>query len=318
MVKSLVLKLVCLFIALSVFVPNLMGCEATPGISTPLLPSDFANTPVPDVNLGGYIYLNQGSPITIPTDLLPTNANSISIKSAQLWLGPDVNSVGGAVSFESQADAQVVSQLIKSYKAPVWSLASSNILYAANNDSGQWTSSLKNAVTQQQMVSIASKYPEVQGDFTYFPSAPPSKPFAAGFIDLDSNLIESISTSLGLSLADYTSALESAKISRVCFVIYSAQSLKVSSETTTEDYINSLQLGVLALGRSTYPGITLSISFDKAMSDAGFTKYSVDNVDLYKYSSEGIELLVAHKGNVIYAAAAKSEGLAEKLLLSCF
>lgn len=318
MVKSLVLKFVCLLIALLVFVPNLTACVATTGNSTPLLPSDFENTPVPDVNLGGYIYLNQGTSITIPTDLLPTNSNPISIKSAQLWLGPDVNSVGGAVSFESQADAQVVSQLIKSYKDPVWSLANSNIIYAANNDSGQWTASLKNAVTQQQMVSVASKYPEVASDFAYFPNDPPSNPFAAGFIDLNSNLIESISTSLGLSLTNYTSALESAKISRVCFVIYSAQSLKVSSETITEDYINSLQLGVLALGRSTYPDIALSLFFDEAMGNAGFTKYSVDDVDLYKYSVEGVKLLAAHKGNVIYAAASQSEGLAEKLLLSCF
>lgn len=92
----------------------------------------------------------------------------------------------------------------------------------------------------------------------------------------------------------------------------------VSSKTITEDYIDSLQLCILAIGRSTYPGVTLSIFFDKAMTDAGFTKYTVGNVDLYKYSLAGMKLLVAHKGNVIYAAASKSEGPAKQLLLSCF
>lgn len=318
MVKSLVSKLAWLFAGLLIFVPNLAGCEATPGVSTPLLPSDFTNTPVPDVNLDGYIYLNQGNPITILPDFLAPNIHQISVESAQLWLGSDANSIGGAVSFQNQADAQLISQLIKSYKAPVWSLTNSKVIYAVNNDSLQWTSSLKNALSQHQMASVTGKYPEVANDFAYFPAEPPSKPFVAGFINLDSNLAESIGTSFGLSLHEYTTALKSAKISRVNFIVYSAQPITISSKTLNEAYINSLQLGILAVGHSAYPSIALSAFFDKAMSDAGFTKQTVSNIDLYEYPLAGVKVLVAHKGNVIYAAASRTKELTEKLLLSCF
>lgn len=168
MIKSLILKLACLFAALLVFTCIFTGCEAAPGISTPILPPNFVSTPVPDVKLDGYIYLNQGSPITISPDILPTNIHQISIESAQLWLGPDANSIGGAVSFQNKADAQLISQLIKSSEAPVWSLVDDKVIYAVNNDSGQWTFSLKNALSQRQLASVTGKYPEIADDFAFF------------------------------------------------------------------------------------------------------------------------------------------------------
>ncbi len=58
--------------------------------------------------------------------------------------------------------------------------------------------------------------------------------------------------------------------------------------------------------------------FDKAMQDAGLTKYSVRGVDVYEYPAGNVRLLVAHKGNVIYVAAALSKEIAENLLLSSF
>ncbi len=316
--KSLGRKFAWLLVGLLVLVPNIMGCEAAPALSMPLLPPDFTNTPVPDVDLDGYIYLSQGNPINILPDFLVANIPQISVESAQLWLGPDVNSVGGAVSFQNQADAQLISQLISSYKARVYSLTIGKVMYVVNDSASQWSSSLKNALSQQQMVSVMGRYPEVASDFAYFPAMPPSKPIAAGFISVDSDLAESIGNSFGLSLREYTTALKSAKISRISFVVYSTQPIMISSKKLNYAYINSLQLAILAVGRSAYPGIALSAFFDKAMSDAGFTKRTINNVDLYEYPITGVTLLVARKGSVIYAAASQTKKLTEKLLLSCF
>lgn len=316
--KSFTLRLAYLLTALIVFTVNLTGCEATPAASPPLLPQGFADTLVPNVNLEGYVYFNQGSPITISADILQGAAPQISADSAQVWLGPDANSIGGAVNFKSEADAQSVSRLIKAAGEPVWNLASGQIIYAAYNDPGQWTASLKDAVNRQQMVSPKIKYPEISGDFAYFPNKPSVKPFAAGFIDLNGRLVESIGTRLGSSLTDYTSALGSAKINHISFVLYGERPIEISSRAMSEEYIKSLNLGVMVVGRSGYPGIAISLFFDKAMQDAGLTKYSVRGVDVYEYPAGNVRLLVARKGNVIYVAAALSKEIAENLLLSSF
>ncbi len=259
--KSFTLRLAYLLTALIVFTVNLTGCEATPAASPPLLPQGFADTLVPNVNLEGYVYFNQGSPITISADILQGAAPQISADSAQVWLGPDANSIGGAVSFTSEANAQSSTQLIKSTGAPVWSLTSGKVIYVAARDSGQWTASLKDAVNRQQMVSPKIKYPEISGDFAYFPNKPPLKALAAGFLDLNGTLVDSIGAKLNLSLTSYESALKSAKISSISFVVYSGQPVEVSARTINEQYIKSLQLGVIAVGRSGYPGIAISLFF---------------------------------------------------------
>jgi hypothetical protein len=318
MSKLSILKFVSLLAALLVFAPYLTGCKVTSAVSIPLLPPGFLNTPVPDVNLDGYIYLNQESPIIISPDLLRIAIPEISIESAQLWLGPNANSVGGAVYFESQADAQLIYQLMKSSSIPIWSLATGKVIYVVNNDPGQWNSLSEDALTKQRVLSLEAQYPEILADFAYFPANPPLKPFGAGFIDANSNLVDSISASYGLALNNYKSALTLAKISRISFVAYTEQPLTISSKTLTEEYIKSFHVGILAIGRSNYPGIAISILFDKAMAHAGFIKQTVSNIDMYEYSLSGVELVVAHKGNVIYVAASQTKELAEKLLLSCF
>ena len=313
------LKLKAVYCAAFVFVLllNLTGCSAT-GTSSPLLPAGFADATVPDVTLGGYVYVNQSSPIVVTPDFAQIGLDKVSIDSAQAWAGPDADSYGGVVDFNSQADAAKVVKLVNSAKLLLWTMNNGKLIYAVNSATGEWNTSLQNAITRQQMVSAATKYPEVKADFMSFPSSPPLQPFAAGFIDLNSTLAESVAKKLNVSLASYLSALKTAGISRVCFVGYGAQAVAVSSKSLTTEYFNSLQLSGLALGRSAYPDLVIAAAFEKAMTDAGFTKSTVNNVDMYSYSPSGINVLVAHKGSIIYAAVSQSKEMAQKLLLSCF
>lgn len=323
MVKLSLKNTTCLLLALLIYAAGFTGC--TTGISstsTPDLPPGFTTIAVPDVDLSGYIYLNQGNPVTISTDILPEEIDltdeTVGIETAQLWMGPDVNSIGGAVTFSSTSSAQVVNTFIDLYDVSVWTMTGGKALYAVNDDPGQWTDTLKNALKNGLLIDPSSKYTDAAKDFLYFPSNPPSEPFAAGSIDLNSRIFESASSSLNVSLTDYLSGLQSAKIDRLNFVAYSAQPFTISSDTLTMQYLNSLKLSVLAVGHSGYPDVALSLYFDKAMSDAGLTKYTTDNVDIYKYPLDEATVLVAHKGSVIYASVSQTEVTAEQLLLSCF
>jgi hypothetical protein len=316
MSKSIVLRNISILTALLLIGINLGGCDAGLSSGNPLLPVGFTEALVPNIGLDGYVYLNQGIPISISPDVAAGMIPQISIESAQLWLGPDVNAAGGAVQFGSEANAGWVSQTIKSYNLPVWTLSDGNKLYGTYNDGGTWTASLRDGINQQQMVSPKIKYPEIQSDFTNFPQSPAMNPCAAGFLNLNGTLLDSIGNKL--PVADYKTALQSARISRVSFIAYTGKTFEISRGTLNKEYLNSLQPGVIALGRSEYPGVALSLFFDKAMTDAGLTKYSLNNVDIYEYPAGSVTVLVAYKGNVIYAAASLNKETAEKLLLSCF
>jgi hypothetical protein len=323
MIKLSLNKAAGIVLALLIYAAGLSGCvTGSTGSSTPDLPAGFTTIAVPDVDLAGYIYFNQGSPVTISTDVLPEEIDltdeTVGIEAAQLWLGPDVNSVGGTVTFSTTSSVQDINEFIDSYGVSVWTMSGGKSLYAVNDDSSQWTDSLKNALKNGLLIDPASKYADAAKDFLYFPSNPPCEPFAAGSIDLNSSIFESASSSLNVSLTDYLSGLQSAKIDRINFVAYSTQPVNISSDTLTTEYFSSLNLSVLAVGHSSYPDVALSVYFDKAMSDAGLTKYTTDNVDIYKYPLDEATVLVTHKGSVIYAAVSQTENAAEQLLLSCF
>lgn len=317
MFRSWKLQTACSIVGLMVFIVNLTGCSAADG-SYPLLPSGFADVTVPDVTLGGYVYLNQSVPIEITPDFTPVGLDKVSVDSMQVWAGADADSYGGLIDFQNQADAAKVVKLINSVKLPAWTMNNGKIIYAVNSTAGTWNTALKDAITRQKMVSAATKYPEIKTDFTCFPANPPLKPFAAGFLDLNSTLAESVANKLHISLSNYMSALKMAGISRICFVGYGAQAIEVSSKYLTLEYFNSLQLSAIVMGRSSYPDLVIAAAFEKAMIEAGFNKTTVNNVDIYAYSPTGINVLVAHKGNIIYAAVSQSNNNAQNLLLSCF
>jgi hypothetical protein len=323
LIKTRILFISCLFFILFCFI-GMAGCSTVGGITdVPLLPAGFSSTNIPDVSLSAYIYVNQGSPIAVSKDILPITikqqiTSDISVQYVQLWAGSDVNSIGGSVNVGNTSTAQNISKLISSYKLPVWSMVNGNVIYAANTDTGRWTASLKNALSQNIMINPSTKYADVAADFYNFPTNPDSNPFAAGYIDLNSGLVDSISAKSGVSLSQYISGLKSAGISRLCFVAYGLQNASISSKTLNVNYLNSFKSGVLVLGRSAYPDIALSLFFNDAMSNAGFKKYAADTIELYRYTTNGIEILIARNGNIIYAAAAQTKETAEKLILSCF
>ena len=325
MLRSFKFRAVFAVIMITALMLSLTGCSASGGSSgssasggTPALPSGFADLTVPDIVLGGYAYVNQSAPIVITPDFLLASMEKISVDSLQVWGGPDADSYGGLVDFQNQADATRVLKLAGQVTLPVWTASNGKVVYCGNKASTSWNTALKNAVTGGQMVSASTKYPDVSNDFTFFPSNPPLRPFAAGYLDVNSTLAESVAGKLGISISSYISGLKSAGVSRLCFVGYTAQNVAVSTKSLTVDYLNSLQLGALAVGRSSYPDIAINVAFDKAMTDAGLTRYNTNNVDIYSYADSGIYVLVAHKGSTIYAAVAQTKDRAQNLLLSCF
>lgn len=314
-------KLICLVAVLTLSVINLASCGAspsTPAAAAPLLPQGFMSAQVPNVALDGFVYIDQGTPFTFSPPNSSDQRPQVTVNSALVWLGPDVNTAGGEANFASPADAQAVNTDIGSGGVPVWSLVNGSTLYSVVKSPSTWTSSLETAITNQQFVSITASAPNLANMFTYFPSNPGLTPFAAGFIDLTTGPINSISNLVSSPITGYISDLQMAQISNLSFIAYSGKPLTLPATTLGPTDITSLQLGVLAVGVSGYPSAVISTLFGSEITGAGFTSYTASGVNIYQYQAGTITILVASKGNVIYVSLAQSKDLAQTLLLSCF
>ena len=287
--KPKIIRLVAVFLSIIMLVICFPGCDTPNDTDLPLLPYGLLQLIIPELRAD----------------------------TAQIWLGSDVSLVGGSVNFTNESDASKIFALIDTLPISIWKLQNGKTIYAASDEPSSWLETLKTALSQQKMINPAARYPEAVTDFYYFPSSPPDKPFAAGFIDLSTRLATSIGENFGLSLEDYLSALKSARISSLALVAYSAKTFTPLPTDISETYINNLQLSLLGVARSAYPSVVLSLFFDKAMTDGGFTKYNAADVTIYDLKIENITILVARLGSVIYAAAAQDRGNAERLLLSC-
>ncbi|MFQ5861386.1 MAG: hypothetical protein ACE5IG_07570, partial [Dehalococcoidia bacterium] len=82
------------------------GCTAGLPLGEPSLPPGFLETSVPDVELQGYVYVNQGRPMQVPSltfmkrsDMPSGLAQTVEITSVALWIGPTVAQTGVHIQF---------------------------------------------------------------------------------------------------------------------------------------------------------------------------------------------------------------------------
>ncbi|MBI4285871.1 MAG: hypothetical protein HY670_08265 [Chloroflexi bacterium] len=290
----------------------LAGCQQEER-AAPLLPKGFADAQIPDVSIEGYVYANQAAPLTVPGGTLEGVTSPISVESGSLWLGPNVEAIGGAIAFAQASEAQSAADQVS--KVPdVWALARGQTLYLGAS-AGEWAASLRDAVNRQAMVAPAEKFPNVWEDFSRFPGKPPAKPVAAGFLDLTGRLVESLSSTE--VVADVVPALRAGNIRYANFVIY-GQGIRELPAEIQEGFLEKLGLSMLIVGRSGYPSLLLALFFGGAMQGAGLKAEKFDNVDVYTYKTDGLAAVVARQGSHIYVALAPSQTLAGQLILSAF
>jgi hypothetical protein len=308
---------VLLCFALVLPLAGLFGCSArTPEQSRPLLPQGFDIAVLPDVDIQGYVYVNQQAQLSISAPLLPGSTAGVGVDSAGVWFGSSIEVCGAALDMRRESEAQLVAGLRSLGSWPLWAFATGRRVFLAAG-SGVWTENLKATLFNQRMKTLVSKYPVIWGDFAYFPGSPPVKPVGGGFLRIDGELIGSLGSALSFPVASFTQPLQAEGISYVTYLLYADQPI-VLPEKIDSSLLGKTGLRVLAVGHSGYPSLLFGLGFDSFVQQSGLSKTTVGGVDIYAYPTlaPGIEMLLGREENVVYFSIASTREMAEGLLLS--
>ncbi|MBU2008618.1 MAG: hypothetical protein KJ624_02005 [Chloroflexi bacterium] len=293
-----------------------IGCATPPSQRAPLLPQGFDVALLPNVDIQGYIYVNQQAQLSISATLSPGFPAGVGVNSASGWFGPSVEAFGAALDMRRETEAQLLSGLRTLGALPLWALASGRRVFLAAG-SGVWTENLKAALFTQRMSPLATKYPAIWGDFAYFPGSPPARPVGGGFLRIDGELVGSLGPALGFPVATLTQPLLAAGISYAPFLLYADGPIELP-ERIDGDLFKRVGLRALVVGHSGYPPLLFTLGFNSFVQQAGLSRTTVRGMDIYTYPAPapGIEMLLGRKENLLYISIAPTREMAEGLLLS--
>ena len=307
--------LLCLLLVLPL--AGVFGCSGpSPARAQALLPQGFGADLLPDVDIQGYMYVNQEAHLSGSAPLAPGLPAGMGVDSASLWFGPSTGAMGATLDMRRESEAQALASLRNVGDSPVWALAIVQRVFLAAG-SGAWSESLKGALFTQRMSLLAAKYPVIWGDFAYFPARPPARPVGGGFLRIDGALMGSIAAALKFPIASFTQPLQTAGISYVTYLLYSDLPVQLPDRIDSE-LLSKSGVRVLIAGHSGFPPILFGFGFDTFVQQAGLSKTTVRGADMYTYPAPapGIEVVVGRKENLVYFAIAQTRELAEGLLLS--
>ncbi len=302
------------------------GCEE-PTLGNPLLPTGFADTPLPQAPLNGYLYVRPGHITTLATSLFTTAPapqggsplplpESIGLDALQAWGGPSAGSFGALLDLASTQEAQAVSRALESGQTPLraWQRQEEDRVHLVGG-ADAWAEGLKTALQGRQAVTLQEAYPEAWNTIRLLPEHPPSPPIAAGFVRLEGELLEAWGTRAGISLQGLTAAAGALRIQTVAFALYGDLPARIGPEIGP-DFLAKAGLGGIFVGRSEYPGFLLSWAFGAVEGRGPLEKVTLpQGTTAYSVALEPLHVMIAYRGRVVYGAVASSKEQAQALLL---
>ena len=304
-----------------------MGCSQEVSRTNPKLPPGFQEAQVPAGEISAYLYVSQGSPVTIPTkrfgDVQAPGQSAgrtfvlphvLEVSGLALWTGQALDSSAGTVRFTGESSAEIAQTLlsgvagVKSWRDAV----TLNIV----GGSGDWASGMESALKANQRSPFKEAYPAIWDLLRLMPEAPPGKPVAVGFVHVNEQLMNSLATQANLDLSGVGQAFGAANVSDIAFIAYADAPLALPN-AIGPDYFKQAGLGAIFVAQSTYPGFVLSFFLGSFADRAGLEKGpTVKGQQVLVKEIEGARLMVATLGNTFFVALAPTREKAEALMTS--
>ncbi|MBF8267380.1 MAG: hypothetical protein HW388_888 [Dehalococcoidia bacterium] len=300
------------------------GCSDGPAQGNPALPSGFTDARIPGAEFSAYLYVSQGTPLSIPTrwfgDLASTQAiptfaalgDSVGVRNAFLGVGPTIDHYAGSVAFNGEPEADAAVRLANSRAlTQAWRTgADFGIAYGQ----GDWLDAAKNALQASDAKPFSEAYADSWKLLRMAPSSPPNKPVAAGFAKVEGDFLEQAATRAGVSLSGVGSALGLLKVAQVAFVAYADGDLSVRDDVGPA-YFKEHGASALAVMKSGYPGSLQGFLLNTFAEQAGMEKGNqVAGQDVLTRDLGDAYLIVKSIGNVVFMAIASEKTGAEKLM----
>lgn len=316
--KLLILTL-CLFLALPLFS---IACQEAPMESQAPPTDELSETLVPNIPLDIYLYARQGSPTTIPAEML-NSSQDINIDSLAIWVVPseDELAFGMALTFTQSHEASTIHNQIK-LEERVWKKLSGNIIYLVYG-TGSSTEALKTAIANNDF-----KHYDDEGaiqELAVLPNDDINKPAAVAIAKPTKALIESfckVSNIRGSNLINAIINLVNFKI--IVGGLYSPQYIDIFElveEMNKGANINDFDLGMLVSIKYGLPDTIVKLVVERFLLQAEFTKEQLGDLTVYKgfrdINNKGKAcILIRVEDNHIFAAVSGQESYAENLITS--
>ena len=302
------------------------GCSPTLVKTTPALPPGFLEAPVPAGDLSSYLYVSQESPLTIPLerfgDLTRATVNPgfgtipdpVEFSQLALAVGPALDSFGGTVVFAREPHAEMAEGLLSDHpEVTAWrNGAQVNLV----RGTGGWADAMKVALQAGDASRFQDTYPDIWDLMHLLPEAPPARPVAAGFVRVNSDILDSIVARVGLDLGGLSQAFGAINVSDVVFAAYADDSLNLSEEIDKE-YLRQAGVGAIFVARSSYPGFILSFFLNTFADRVGLEKGTLaDGQEVLFRELADVHLVAKSLGNTIFLVLAPTREQAQALMTS--
>ena len=316
--KRLLVLAVLIVLFLAVVVTLFMVTRSPTLLETdPMLPPGFEEARLPDDDFNAYLYVSQTTPIAMPLAAFGESASAsaqpdVELSSLGAWTGPNMDSFGARVEFQEQLQAQAAEAALGD---DVEKWREGSVLSLVRG--GQvWTGDVEAAMRTGHGVAFKEKYEDMWRLLRLLPEELPLQPAAAGFISVDRDLLDSLTSKAGLELGGLGQALGTINVENIAYVAYAEDELRLP-ESVDSEFVRSSGLAAVFVARSTYPGFLLSFFLNTFADRVDLQSDTrIAGEDVLSRDLDGVHLLVKPLGSVIFIVVASEEQNSEVLMES--
>ena len=301
------------------------GCQASPAPGNPALPPGFKDTLLPQPPLSGYLYARPRQSIAIATSLLTERGSQATTPPASLpatlhaegflgWVGPTASSFGLALDVGSPEEAQAVAAYSLAQPGQRWTHQEADHLFLVDG-TDPWAQSLRKAIEEgQQTVRLQDAYPQAWEALQWLPANPPAPPVAAGFLQVQGDLLESLATRWGVEAQGLTPALGFLNVETVALGIYGDLPSPIEAGAS----LNTLPLGRIGgvvAAPTGFPGFLLPWAFGQMEGRSSLEKVSLENgATAYYLGLQPLHVMLGYRGSVVFVGLGASKEEAQRWL----
>ncbi len=295
------------------------GCQTDKTEYSAAAFSDLASALlVPDTELNFYLFAKQDRPTTVQAGLLGLDYD-LDVESMSIWgsADPDQEAVSVAATMVTSSEAQKVYDDIPS-DAETWKLLRGKKIYLVHG-SGAAAEALRQAIDNNRFTYYDDT--DVLDVVKVMPNTDRIKLVTIAVAYNDPVLLDFLLQSTDeVNITRITQLLNSVGVKLAVAGLYTPNRINIAktSELIQSGKIAELDAGILVLVKSDLPGFVLEPLVSNYLTQNGFEKNMVGDVNLYRgqdigFSGDEVQMFVRVENNYLFASTSGQESYADKI-----
>ena len=304
-----------------------IGCvQSSPRVGTPALPLGYGHELL-DTPLGGYVFAHTGSGLlTTDTSFVAPDGTRFPVGSGlvavSLWLSPlradGFDAIAARLWFVDEASAQAAYASITNdpHATLQWARQDGHAVDLVQGV-GAEAVDLRVALANRRFVILETQTTRVRLTTRAFPSAPPDRPLAAGYVEFPPQLLSSALDALASQgwpdLRPVQDLLKQAGVRHVAFALYGDGMPAFLLSGDVDDLARDGGTALFGT-ETTLPAPLLSWAFNLEARRLGLSSVKLREGRGYRYQDDRSVTIASTRGGSIFAALGSSTAEAQDLL----